>query len=267
MSLSTAATVEVPETTAVFRSRSGQRFTIRACESFTELDQCIALQQAVWGYPDLEVVPRNVFVLAQTLGGHVLGAWDDRGVLAGFAMAVAAHEHTQAYLHSHMLAVAPQYRNQGLGVALKLAQRDEALAHGITRMRWTFDPLMAKNAFLNLRRVRVAAVQYRAKFYGDIGYLLQGGLPTDRLVAEWNLLCARELGSVETELPRIEETIALAAEIDHWRANGSTRELEAAQASLRLRFQDAFAHGLRVVDFEPGAGGGGEYRLAGSSEH
>ena len=240
-----------------------------------ELDQCVALEQQIWGYPDRELVPRNMFVLAQALGGHVLGAWDEEGSLAGFAMAIAAHQafwaNSQAqqapptpYLHSHMLAVAPVYRNQGLGVALKLAQRDEALARGISVMRWTFDPLVAKNAFLNLRRLRAAAVQYLPDFYGPLPSGLQGGLPSDRLLIEWHLThvaAPRSHGELHAEIPRERHLLALPAAIDRWRAEGDRAALASAQQSLRRQFAEAFAAGLRVYDFLPGSDGGGAYVL------
>src|ERR1019366_5120641 len=112
-------------------------------------------------------------------------------VLVGFAMALPGYRDGKPYLHSHMLAVLPEYRNGGLGRRLKLAQRDDALARGFDRMEWAFDPLEIKNAHLNLVRLGAIVRRYIRDFYGPSTSLLQGGLPTDRLVAEWWLRAAR----------------------------------------------------------------------------
>lgn len=273
---------------AAHRSRDGRVFVIRPCASVAELDQCVALQQATWGYPDVEVVPRNIYVLAQALGGHVLAAWDEQGALAGFAMAIAAHEpglpsgtgwmqpvgHSQGpggsssapipYLHSHMLAVLPKYQNCGLGVALKLAQRKDALQRGIRHMRWTFDPLMAKNAFFNLQRLGATAHTYIPDFYGRLGSALQGGLPSDRLMAEWPLEGERTQAAIERRIVRphrIAMRIPLPGEMASWKAKGMRAEAEAAQRAIRTSFEAAFEIGLVVDGFLLAPDGAGEYLL------
>jgi predicted GNAT superfamily acetyltransferase len=286
------------------RSRDGRVFVIRHCASFAELDQCVAMQQATWGYPDIEVVPRNIYVLAQALGGHVLTAWDEQALLAGFAMAIAAHEPSVnrsagssatgpnnamspegwmrpvaspraltldgpasppiPYLHSHMLAVAARYQNCGLGVALKLAQRKEALIHGIRHMRWTFDPLMAKNAFFNLQRLGAASRTYIPDFYGSLSSALQGGLPSDRLLAEWPLLGERTTAAIERTIARprrVVKRIPLPAQISQWKAKGMRAEAEAAQSEIRTSFEAAFAIGLVLDGFLLAPDGGGEYLM------
>ena len=281
----------------VHRDRRGREFLLRACATLEELDQCIDLQQHTWGYPDRQVVPRNLFVLAQALGGQVLAAWDDEGRLAGFAMAIAAHEPSRArpderltgwmraigdpgvldtapaaaagaapipYLHSHMLAIAPAHRDRGLGFALKLAQREDALARGIRIMRWTFDPLTAKNAYFNLHRLGATARMYIPDFYGRLCSTLQGGLPTDRLLAEWRLDTDRVRRAVnrQPEPPRrVVEKISLPAAVATARAHDARAEVEAMQFEIRSRFQDAFARNLWVEGFQPNPEGGGEYLL------
>ncbi len=273
----------VAETTleVVFESKLGARFRIRHCRGPKELEQCVALQQESWGYPDREVVPRNIFVLAQALGGHVLGAWDDAGRLAGFAMAVAAHEAQPggaaaqsfptapaAYLHSHMVAVRAEYRDRGLGFALKRAQREDALGRGITRMRWTFDPLVEKNAWFNLQKLGATARRYLPDFYGQIESALQGGLPTDRLLAEWDLRGERVCAALDEptkpstgDARQPAKRITLPGEPARWKAHGDRDRLLEVQRSLREQFADAFAQGLRLEGFCTTAGGGGDYLL------
>ena len=100
------------------------------------------------GRPGLGSSPR-LYRGAEEIGGQVIGAFDGES-LVGFALAIPGIFHGQSYLHSYMLGVNPGYRNRGIGRRLKLSQRDEALARGITRMQWTFDPLEIKNSYLNL---------------------------------------------------------------------------------------------------------------------
>ena len=176
-------------------TRPGMRAAIRIA-SLHELDEfqsCVDLQLAVWGYSDGDLIPRRMFLLADRIGGQVLGAFDGDGRIVGFAMALPGYRDGQPYLHSHMLAVLPEYRNLGLGRRLKLAQRDDALARGFELMEWTFDPLEIKNAHLNIARLGAICRRYYPDFYGPSSSPLQGGLPTDRLYAEWWLRSPRVL--------------------------------------------------------------------------
>ena len=126
----------------------GKQIVLRSCEGLDELSACVELQVATWGYHDGDVIPRRMFIVAQRIGGQAIGAFDPDGRMVGFAMAIpgvkpakdAAHP-PQPYLHSHMLAVLPEYRNSGIGRRLKLYQREEALSRGIPLMEWTFDRL------------------------------------------------------------------------------------------------------------------------------
>jgi predicted GNAT superfamily acetyltransferase len=239
----------------------GGEVEIRPCQGHAELDACVRLQQETWGYGDLETAPRKFFLLAGELGGHVIGAFRG-GELVGFAMAMAALDTgtngtPEAYLHSHMLAVALAFRNAGLGTQLKLAQREEALGRGLRRMTWTFDPLAAKNAHLNLHRLGAVARRYRPNFYGVSSSRLQGGLPTDRLVAEWWLdspwVCER-LGESGpgASVPEPAATIRLPEELAEWRAEGTAaaeEQLRILQARLAREFADAFGAGLVAAGF------------------
>src|SRR5487761_1143727 len=109
---------------------------IRKIDSFEEMDACVNLQQSVWQFPDLDLIPRRMFVVARAVGGQIFGAWDGPQ-LAGYALAIPGMRNGQSYLHSHMLAVSSQYRNRGIGAQLKFAQRENALARGIDLIEWT----------------------------------------------------------------------------------------------------------------------------------
>ncbi len=148
------------------------------------MQACFALHREVWSYSDADLIPVRLFVVASKIGGQVMGAFDGKE-LAGFALALPATRNGHLYLHSQMLAVRQQYRNAGVGRRLKLFQREEALSRGIELMEWTFDPLEIKNAYLNIEKLGAIARRYNVNQYGVTSSPLQGGLPTDRLVAEW----------------------------------------------------------------------------------
>jgi predicted GNAT superfamily acetyltransferase len=249
-------------------TRNGRKVVLRACESFDDLDACVQMQGEVWGFDPTDLIPRRGFVVARHAGGQVLGAFDEAGRLAGFAMAVPAvkGDPPRPYLHSHMLAVDAGWRNEGLGQALKAFQREEALSRGIHHMEWTFDPLELKNAFLNIHKLGATARTYLPDFYGVSSSRLQNGLPTDRLVAEWHLdsdRVRRALAGEPGPLPSVEESIMIPAQIASWKATGNLARAAEVQRANRLRFEQAFANGLAVVNFRKDEHGNGIYELAG----
>jgi predicted GNAT superfamily acetyltransferase len=168
-----------------------------------------------------------------------------------------------------MLAVREQYRNRGLGAKLKLEQRKEALSRRIRHMEWTFDPLEIKNAFLNIHKLGAIVCGYRVNFYGVSSSRLQGGLPTDRLLAEWELDSPRVLAILESNgaggqvaEDRILVRIQVPASISEWKASDSDRERAlAVQVENRRRFQEAFSQGLAVLGFVRDAEGNGVFEL------
>jgi predicted GNAT superfamily acetyltransferase len=248
---------------------------IRPCQGLEEFSACVQLQVDVWGYGDRDVVPRRVFIVGQKIGGQVIGAFDstrpgtspdgDPGSLIGFAMALPGIAAGRPYLHSHMLAVNPDYRNQGIGRRLKLFQRDEALSRGIGRMEWTFDPLEIKNCFLNLAKLGAVVRRYAANFYGVTSSPLHGQVPTDRLCAEWWLesdwVCSF-LGGKPVAVPAVELEISVPHQIAHWRHSpvDQGRVLD-IQSRNREHFEQAFARQLTVIGFKIDAEGNGLFQL------
>lgn len=160
---------------------------IRAAREAADYAACVELQRAVWGLEDVEVTSAIQLVATLHAGGllHVAETPDARVV--GFAYAFPAIRGGVAHLHSDMLAVLPPYQRQGVGVRLKWAQRDEALARGVRLITWTYDPLQARNAHLNLRRLGAVATEFLPDFYGITTAALHHGLPTDRLLVRWDL--------------------------------------------------------------------------------
>jgi predicted GNAT superfamily acetyltransferase len=164
-----------------------------------------------------------------------------------------------------MLAVRDSWRNHGLGRRLKLAQRDDAIQKGFELIEWTFDPLEIKNAHLNLARLGAIARRYSVNHYGDSSSPLQGGLPTDRLVAEWWLKSRRVVNLLEHgQAPRInvEHRIALPAEIYAWKASDANRAKAAEiQKRNREQFLRLLPQGFAALGYECDAAGNGTFLL------
>src|SRR5207237_7466231 len=125
---------------------------IRKCHELDEMRACVALQKEVWNFSDAELVPLRMFVVADKIGGQIIGAFDGREVV-GFGLSIPGYRDGRSYLHSHMLAVRQNYRDAGLGRRIKLFQRDDALARGFDLIEWTFDPLEIKNGYLNIEKL------------------------------------------------------------------------------------------------------------------
>lgn len=232
--------------------------TIRVIDTLEELEGCVELQKQIWGFGDRDLVPRRMFVVASRMtGGQVLGAFDT-GRLVGMSLAIPGIRKGKPYWHSHMLAVIPEFRNQGLGRRLKLRQREEALAQGIELMEWTFDPLEIKNGYFNLTVLGAVARRYYPDLYGRTSSALQAGLPTDRMVAEWWLRSPRvsPAGSNgSTPETAAEAEVTVPAEIVAWKAAGDPRAAE-VQRQNRDKLVAAFASGLVAVGYRMGREGG-----------
>jgi predicted GNAT superfamily acetyltransferase len=238
--------------------------TIRKCETLEEMQACFRLQKEVWEFSDAELIPVRLFVVASKIGGQVMGAFVERE-LVGFALAIPGLRNGHRYLHSQMLAVRHAYRNGGLGRRMKLYQRDDALARGIELMEWTFDPLEIKNAYLNIEKLGAIARRYNVNQYGITSSPLQGGLPTDRLIAEW-WMKSKRVEAVLAQAARAEfecrARVEVPAEIYAWKADAAMHERAlAVQGGNRERFQRAFGEGLSVLGYERDARGNGKFLL------
>jgi predicted GNAT superfamily acetyltransferase len=274
--------------------------TIRDLTTLDECLQVVALEKEVWNYTDGEdVVPAAVLIVSVKRGGILLGAFDG-GVMKGFVYSMAAVKDGRPTQWSHMLGVTHDARSTGLGLRLKLEQRNRALAMGLDLIEWTFDPLQAVNAHLNLTRLGAVVEEYEENIYGESSSPLHRGSPTDRFVAEWRLTAPhveRRLGS--SGLPMIRDAAVASAPVinpsvsgDRWLRPGTAPDLESdaprllveipigfadlqqEDAALALEwrlatravFQHYLPRGYRVVDFvlSPPAGRG-QYVLAKTS--
>jgi predicted GNAT superfamily acetyltransferase len=242
---------------------SAEPISVRKCVEFSELQACVAMQKEVWQFEDADLVPLRMFVVAQKIGGQVIGAFHHKD-LVGFVFSLPGARAGKCYLHSHMMAVREQYRNSGLGQKLKLAQREDAIRRNFDLIEWTFDPLEIKNSFLNIAKLGAIARRYSVNHYGMSSSPLQGGLPTDRLVAEWWLRSERVAGLLNSGAFPLQPVVTLEvpAQVYEWKASAHTRE-QAKQLQLRNRqaLLKAFSEGLTVLGYERDPQGNGKFLL------
>src|SRR5215212_736458 len=161
---------------------------IREVTTVEELAECVALQKEVFASPDLEISPVRHLIVTMHAGGWTLGAFAD-GKLVGFVLSVPMFRGTERAFYSHMTAVRKEFQNYGIGARLKWAQRTRALQEGINYIKWTYQPVQARNAFFNLERLGVTIKTYMPNFYGtDYSTSAEQneiiGLDSDRLYAD-----------------------------------------------------------------------------------
>lgn len=152
-----------------------------------EMEAVVELQREVWGRAESDLVPRGLLIAVQDEGGLVAGAFVE-GTMVGFVFGFPTRDPTLH--HSHMLGVLEPYRGTGAALLLKHFQRDWCLARGIRKVVWTFDPLRGANANFNLRKLGATARTYLPDHYGPMTGI-NAGAPSDRLLAEWELLSER----------------------------------------------------------------------------
>ena len=249
---------------------SPDAIVIRRCQGLDELRACVVLQKEIWNFTDAELVPLRMFVVAEKVGGQVMGAFDG-GKMVGFALSVPGTRSGHVYLHSHMLAVRKDHRNSGLGRRLKLLQREDALARGIELIEWTFDPLEIKNSYLNIEKLGAISRRYNINQYGITSSPLQGGLPSDRLIAEWWLKSRRVeslLATGKVPLVNQQSAIEVPAQIYEWKAAAETRsKAQQVQERNREQFLLAFNGGLAVLGYERDSEGNGQFLLGNWDEN
>jgi predicted GNAT superfamily acetyltransferase len=236
----------------VAAGQTGPLIQVRPLTEHEQFREAVQLQQEIWGFTDIELLPVRLFVVATKVGGQAFGAYD--GVrMAGFCLAIPGLKPGGGYyLHSHMLGVANAYRDKGVGRMLKLEQRKDAMARGIQLIEWTFDPLEIKNAWFNLERLGAVVRRYLPNQYGTTTSHLHGGLPTDRLVAEWRVASPRATAIVEGQpfqRPLVEARIPVPSDIAEIRIEDVARARE-IQSGIGAQFKECFGCGLAVIGFE-----------------
>jgi len=174
---------------------------IRPMASHAEFFECVRMQKETWGPGTIEIVPPILLIVANKIGGLAAGAFDDSNNMVGFVLSFAGFFNGKTINWSKMMAVRKDYRDKGLGHRLKLYQREHLLTHGIDYVYWTYDPLVARNAHLNINKLGVTIFQYAVKMYPDeTGSSLQQGMPLDRFIVEWSLQDDRVLRAIRVGL-------------------------------------------------------------------
>jgi predicted GNAT superfamily acetyltransferase len=154
-------------------------------------------------------------------------------------------EHGEVHLHSHRVGVLPDYQNSGIGRMLKLAQRKDALARGIGTVQWSFDPMQQRNAHFNLMKLGGVARHYIPNLYGTTSSPLHGGLPTDRLLIEWELESPRVEQVLRGERPLVQGEVARITFLD-----AATHSKSVIQQALREEMMQKLEQGYTVTGFE-----------------
>lgn len=229
---------------------------IRECTALDELAECVNLQREVFDLPDVELSPVRHFVVTRNAGGFTLGAFDgDR--LAGYVLSVPAFLRGEKAFYSHMTGVRGEYQSTGIGRRLKWAQRERALELGVRFIKWTFEPVKARNGYFNLEKLGAIVTEYERNFYGT-DYAVspesgkQIGLQSDRLFAEWHLDSekVRTLAAGDTWT----ETRSPEAEVEvrnDWSELVADDPAAALNLQLRVRadFEAAIGSGLHAAAF------------------
>lgn len=235
----------------------GQTIEIRECTTLEEFASCAELQRRVFGLPDIEVSPVRHLVVTRSAGGFILGAFDG-DLLVGFVLSVPAFLRGQRALYSHMTGVLAEYQGHNIGARLKWAQRIEALSRGIKFIKWTFEPVKARNAYFNLEKLGAIVTEYQENYYGtDYSTAPERngervGLASDRLFAEWHLdnekvrSLAEGRNYVEPDQP-----VAMIEIVNDFPELVAEDPKAALAEQLRVRgeFNDAFSRGLVVRGF------------------
>lgn len=229
-----------------------EEISIYQLSELEEFAAVVALQKEIWGYAEIELLPLRFFIVANKIGGQVLGAFHHHTMVAFCICIPGLKENGKHYLHSHMLGVLPRYRNTGLGRKMKLKQRQYAIAEDVPLIEWTFDPLEIKNAFFNIERLGAIIRRYVHNQYGTTSSHLHGGLPTDRLVPEWWVKSERVEAICSDQpfvRPEVVGRISLPSNISEIRRD-RPEEARAIQESIAEQFSEYFRQDLAVIGFE-----------------
>ena len=208
---------------AAEEAASRARVDVRALDDVQTLSGVDELFRTIWGPTDRNLVGVAILRALSHSGNYVVGAYDGSklvGALIGF---LGRHDDDQQ-LHSHILGVHPDIRDRSIGFALKEHQRAWSLARGITTVAWTFDPLVARNAYFNLTKLGAAVTRYYPNFYGDLNDDINGHEESDRVLIEWQL---------DSEPAIAASTLALAEpDIASLTSNGAVEALTVADDGL-----------------------------------
>ncbi|NNF00326.1 MAG: GNAT family N-acetyltransferase [Pyrinomonadaceae bacterium] len=233
------------------------KIEIRECVTPDELSGCVRLQREVFAMPEVEISPVRHFIVTRHAGGFTLGAFYD-GQLVGFVLSVLAYKGNEKIFYSHMTAVDKNFQNLGIGTKLKWSQRERALKENVDYIKWTFQPVKARNAYFNLEKLGAVVREYHPNFYGtDYGAFPDEentiGIESDRLFAEWELNSerVRKLAVGESDT-HIGDFVLRIRTLNDWQetARSDPKKAIAEQTRIKADFENAFSNNLVCRGFE-----------------
>lgn len=230
--------------------------TIRECKTIEEFDGCVYLQREAFGLPDLELSPRRHLIVSRAAGGWTLGAFAAERMVGFVHHLVAVRGNDEICGYSHVMAVAKDYQNKGVGARLKWAQRERALGEGRKLIRWTWDPMLSRNAHFNLNRLGAVVDTYADNYYGtDYNSDQALGMPSDRLFATWHIDSARVRALASgSPMPIDAEPVATVAIPVDWSSllKQDPQRARDEQARVKAEFNKAFEQKLICAGLERG---------------
>jgi predicted GNAT superfamily acetyltransferase len=230
---------------------------VRECENLEDLSACVQLQRDVFGLPEIEISPVRHLIVTKHAGGFTLGAFaEDK--LVGFVLSVPAFIKGEKAFYSHMTAVDKNFQSYGIGTKLKWSQRERSLNEGVKFIKWTFQPVQARNAFFNLEKLGAVIKHYEPNFYGtDYSTLHEQngklGIDSDRLFAEWNLESEKVVTLSKSDKFIEKDEVKCRIEIpQNWNelVKNSPQLARDTQFRIKTEFEKAFAQGLICKGFD-----------------
>lgn len=230
---------------------------IRECSSIEDFQQCIELERAVWKDDDLGVMPIRLYMISKACNAPTIGAFGPSGRLVGFVHTMIALMDNHVVYHSHLAAVREDLRHNDIGYKMKLAQRQHAIAAGVSLIIWTVDPLQSRNAHLNVNKLGAVIRRYEVNYYSEgLSTVFDSGVPSDRIFAEWWLSSPHVESALAGNRPGIEppaESVLIPEDINSVRARSVEEHLK-WRLRVREDFQRKLAGGLIVRGFERESG-------------
>jgi predicted GNAT superfamily acetyltransferase len=231
---------------------------IREVETLEGFEECVQLQRKVFASPDLEISPVRHLLVARYAGGFTLGAYAGERLVAFVLSLPMFLENLKPAFYSHMTAVDQEFQSIGIGARLKWAQRTRALMVGVDYIKWTYQPVLARNAHFNIERLGVTIETYKPNFYGtgaeaNDSKIQVMDVDSDRLFADWHLtspkVVALSKGEKFVESGEVIKTISIPPDWNTLVVEDTKRAIR-EQERIKHEFQTAFAEGLIVRGFE-----------------
>ena len=230
---------------------------IRECITPDELSGCVRLQREVFALPEVEISPVRHFIVTRHAGGFTLGAFHEE-TLVGFGLSVLAYKGNEKIFYSHMTAIDKNFQNFGIGTNLKWSQRERAMKEGVEFIKWTFQPVKARNAYFNLEKLGAVVREYQPNFYGlDYGVSSDEenkiGIESDRLFAEWDLNSQRvKKLSAGEKVFHSQDVAARIPTLNNWTELTNVDPAKAISEQHRIQsdFENAFSNNLVCRGFE-----------------